>query len=83
MRLGMDWAASNPCILGGIPAGAIWFFALMALLSVTSISFAIQMTAASYILDTLLGSAHGTGRLETVAGDLCGCFGHRFPVALT
>jgi drug/metabolite transporter (DMT)-like permease len=37
-----------------LPAGAISFFALMALLSATSVSFAIPMTAASYILDTLL-----------------------------
>lgn len=52
LRLGFA-LARNPYIVGGMPAMAISFFALMALLSATSISFAIPMTAASYILDTL------------------------------
>jgi len=44
----------NPYIMGGIPAMAISFFALMALMSVTDLSFAVPVTAASYILETVL-----------------------------
>lgn len=44
----------NPYILIGIPAMAVSFFALMALLSASAISFAIPMTASSYILETAL-----------------------------
>ena len=42
----------NPLIMGGIPAMAISFFALMALLSATDLSFAVPVTAASYVLET-------------------------------
>ncbi len=44
----------NPYLLAGIPAMAVSFFALMALLSIASLSFAVPMTATSYILETLL-----------------------------
>jgi drug/metabolite transporter (DMT)-like permease len=44
----------NPFILIGIPAMALSFFALMALLSVASLSFAVPITASSYILETAL-----------------------------
>ncbi len=44
----------NYYILAGIPAMAVSFFALMSLLSVASLSFAVPMTATSYILETLL-----------------------------
>lgn len=42
----------NPLIVGGIPAMAVSFFALMALLSATDLSFAVPVTAASYVLET-------------------------------
>jgi drug/metabolite transporter (DMT)-like permease len=42
----------NPLIMGGIPAMAVSFFALMALLSATDLSFAVPVTAASYVLET-------------------------------
>ena len=44
----------NSYILASIPASAISFFALMALLSTSALSFAIPMTASSYILETAL-----------------------------
>ena len=44
----------NPYVLIGLPAMAISFFALMALLSTTALSFAIPATASSYILETAL-----------------------------
>jgi len=51
LRLSLD-LVRNPYIMGGIPAMAISFFALMALMSVTDLSFAVPVTAASYILET-------------------------------
>ena len=44
----------NGYVLGGLGALAISFFALLALLSVASVSFAIPATASSYIFETLL-----------------------------
>ena len=44
----------NPFIMGGIPAMAISFFALMSLISTSNLSFAIPMTASSYIVETAL-----------------------------
>ena len=44
----------NGYILAGMPAMAISFFALMALLSTTAMSFAVPITASSYILETAL-----------------------------
>ncbi len=51
VRLCWD-VARNPWIMGGIPAMAISFFALMALLSATPVSFAVPVTASSYVLET-------------------------------
>ncbi|MGZ4787579.1 MAG: EamA family transporter [Terriglobales bacterium] len=42
----------NPYIMGGIPAMAVSFFALMSLISATNLSFAIPITASSYVLET-------------------------------
>jgi drug/metabolite transporter (DMT)-like permease len=42
----------NPWIMGSIPPMAISFFALMALLSTEPVSFAVPVTASSYILET-------------------------------
>jgi transporter family protein len=44
----------NPFVIGGVVAMAIAFFALLALLSITDISFAIPATAASYLVETVL-----------------------------
>jgi drug/metabolite transporter (DMT)-like permease len=44
----------NGYILASIPAMAVSFFALMALLSTTAVSFAIPLTASSYIAETAL-----------------------------
>jgi drug/metabolite transporter (DMT)-like permease len=47
-------AAGNFYILIGIPAMAVSFFALMSLLSTTAMSFAVPITASSYILETAI-----------------------------
>ncbi len=44
----------NPFVLGGIGVLAISFAALVVLLSIANVSFAIPATAASYLLETLL-----------------------------
>lgn len=46
--------ARNPFILAGIPAMALAFFALIALISTTALSFAVPVTSSSYILETAL-----------------------------
>lgn len=46
--------ARNPRIVVGLIALAVGFFALMALLSIARLSFAVPATAASYVLETLL-----------------------------
>jgi drug/metabolite transporter (DMT)-like permease len=44
----------NPYILASLPAMAISFFAMMGLLSASELSFAVPITASSYILETAL-----------------------------
>ena len=44
----------NYYILLSLPTTAISFFAMMALLSVTTLSFAVPITASSYVLETAL-----------------------------
>lgn len=44
----------NPLVLAGLGALAVSFFALLALLSIANVSFAVPATAASYLLETLL-----------------------------
>lgn len=44
----------NSYVIGGILANAASFFALMSLLSIASISFAVPATAGSFVLETLL-----------------------------
>jgi len=46
--------ARNRYIIGGIAASAVSFFALLALLSIANLSFAVPATAASYLLETAL-----------------------------
>jgi len=53
--LHMIWGVlRNPLVLGGLAALAISFFALLSLLSIATVSFAVPATAASYLLETLL-----------------------------
>jgi drug/metabolite transporter (DMT)-like permease len=44
----------NSLVLGGFGALAVSFFALLSLLSITTVSFAVPASAASYLLETLL-----------------------------
>lgn len=44
----------NSLVLAGFAALAISFFALLSLLSITTVSFAVPATAVSYLLETLL-----------------------------
>jgi drug/metabolite transporter (DMT)-like permease len=44
----------NPLVLGGFAALAVSFFALLSLLSISSVSFAVPATAISYLLETFL-----------------------------
>lgn len=46
--------ARNPYLGAGILSMAVSFFALMALLSIARLSFAVPATASSYILETAL-----------------------------
>ncbi len=44
----------NPLVMAGLGTLAVSFFALLALLSISNVSFAIPATAASYLFETLL-----------------------------
>lgn len=44
----------NPLVLAGLASLAVSFFALLSLLSIANVSFAVPATAASYLLETLL-----------------------------
>ncbi len=44
----------NGFVLGGIAAMALSFFALLSLLSIADLSFAIPATSGSYVLETVL-----------------------------
>ncbi len=46
--------AGNAHVIGGIVSMAIAFFALMALLSIADLSFAVPATASSYLVETFL-----------------------------
>ena len=46
--------ARNPYVAVGVPAMAVSFFALMALLSVANLSVAVPATAFNYVLETVL-----------------------------
>src|SRR6202022_3234085 len=46
--------ARNPYVCVGVPAMALSFFALMALLSIAKLSFAVPATASRYGLETAL-----------------------------
>ena len=44
----------NPFVIGGVVMMAIAFFALLALLSIADLSFAVPATSASYLVETVL-----------------------------
>jgi drug/metabolite transporter (DMT)-like permease len=44
----------NPLVLAGLACLALSFFALLALLSIANVSFAVPATAIGYLLETLL-----------------------------
>src|SRR5215813_6546177 len=44
----------TPMLLGSIAALAVAFFSLMALMSMSDLSFAVPATASSYVLETML-----------------------------
>jgi drug/metabolite transporter (DMT)-like permease len=44
----------NPLVLTGFAAMVVGFFALLSLLSIATVSFAVPATAISYLLETLL-----------------------------
>ena len=46
--------ARNRFVIGGVGAMAISFFALMKLLSMTDLSFAVPVSAATYAMETVL-----------------------------
>jgi drug/metabolite transporter (DMT)-like permease len=53
LRLGWSMVR-NPLVLGGLLTLALSFFALLALLSIANVSFAIPATAIAYLLETVL-----------------------------
>jgi len=54
MRRLLSALVRNRYVVGGIAMGAISFFALLMLLSIANLSFAVPATAASYLLETAL-----------------------------
>jgi drug/metabolite transporter (DMT)-like permease len=53
--LRMAWEIlRNPLVLAGLGSLAVSFFALLGLLSITNVSFAVPATAIGYLLETLL-----------------------------
>ncbi len=68
--------ARNPFVCVGVPAMAISFFALMALLSIAKLSFAMPATASSYVLETALAKyilREHIGWRRWVGASLVGC----------
>ena len=66
--------ARNPYLAGGILAMAVSFFALMALLSIPNLSFAVPATASGYILETALAKyiLKEKDRVATLGGRVAG-----------
>jgi uncharacterized membrane protein len=68
--------ARNPYIAIGVPAMAVSFFALMALLSIADLSFAVPATAFSYVLETALAKyilKEDIGWRRWMGASLVGC----------
>jgi drug/metabolite transporter (DMT)-like permease len=54
LRLLLRAIVHNRFVIGGITAMAVAFFALLSLLSIANLSFAVPATAASYLIETIL-----------------------------
>jgi len=54
LRRAMALLARNWFVIGGVVAMAISFFAYLGLLTVSELSFAVPVTAITYVLETLL-----------------------------
>ena len=68
--------ARNRYVVIGVPAMAVSFFALMALLSIANLSFAVPATAFSYVLETALAKyilKEGIGWRRWAGASLVGC----------
>ena len=68
--------ARNPYVAVGVPAMALSFFALVALLSVANLSVAVPATAFSYALETVLAKyilKEQIGWQRWVGASLVGC----------
>jgi drug/metabolite transporter (DMT)-like permease len=66
----------NPLVMGGIAALAVSFFALLSLLSIANVSFAVPATAISYVLETFLARhvlKEDVGRRRWAAATLVAC----------
>lgn len=66
----------NPLVLGGIAVLAVSFFALLSLLSIANVSFAVPATAVSYVLETFLAKhvlREDVGRRRWAAAILVAC----------
>lgn len=66
----------NPMVLGGIAVLAVSFFALLSLLSIANVSFAVPATAISYVLETFLAKhvlREDVGRRRWAAAILVAC----------
>ncbi len=66
----------NPLVLGGVAALCVSFVALLMLLSVTNVSFAVPATASSYVLETLLAKhilKEDVGKKRWAAATLVAC----------
>jgi drug/metabolite transporter (DMT)-like permease len=66
----------NPFVLGGIAVLAVSFFALLSLLSIANVSFAVPATAVGYVLETFLAKhilKEEVGRRRWAAATLVAC----------
>ncbi|HET6935516.1 MAG TPA: hypothetical protein VFI72_11810 [Candidatus Angelobacter sp.] len=66
----------NPFVLGGVAALGVSFFALLSLLSIANVSFAVPATAISYVLETFLAKhvlGEVVGRRRWAAATLVAC----------
>jgi drug/metabolite transporter (DMT)-like permease len=53
-KLPLKALVRNPWLAGGILCMAVGFFALLSLLSIADLSFAVPATSASYLVETIL-----------------------------
>jgi bacterial/archaeal transporter family protein len=66
----------NPLVIGGVASLTVGFFAMMSLLSIANVSFAVPATAISFVLETLLAKyilKEDVGLRRWAAATLVGC----------